>query len=100
MATGRITNPGSTDQGTEFFNQLFRALMKEEDIQLYKMYNETNASILKHLIRTLKSWHYITAKETMRYMDMLADLGHSYNHSVNCSMKKPADLTVENEKQV
>ena len=36
----------------------------------------------------------------MRYMDMLADLGHSYNHSVHCSMKKPADLTVENEKQV
>jgi transposase InsO family protein len=30
-----------TDQGTEFSNKHFRALMKEEDIELYNTYNET-----------------------------------------------------------
>ena len=64
-----------TDQGTEFFNKHFRALMKEEDIELYNTYNETKASIVERLIRTLKTkkLRYFTAKKTMRYMDMLPD---------------------------
>ena len=37
----------------------------------------------------------------MRYIDMLPDLVYSYNHTVYRSIKKkPADVTVENEKQV
>ena len=65
-----------TDQGTEFSNKHFRALMKEEDIELYNTYNETKASIVERLIRTLKTkmWRYFTAKKTMRYVDMLPDL--------------------------
>ena len=44
-----------TDQGTEYLNKHFRALMKEEDIELYNTYNETKASIVERLIRTLKT---------------------------------------------
>ena len=49
-----------TDQGTEFLNRHFWALMKEEDIELYNTYNETKASIVERLIRTLKTkmWRY------------------------------------------
>ena len=50
-----------------------------------------------------KMWRYFTAKKTMRYIDMLPDLVFSYNHmySIHRSIKtKPADVTVENEKQV
>ena len=37
----------------------------------------------------------------MRYIDTLPDLVYSYNHTVHRSIKKkPADVTVENEKQV
>ena len=92
-----------TDQGTEFLNKHFRALMKEEDIELYNTYNETKASIVERLIRTLKTkmWRYFTAKKTMRYIDMLPDLVYSYNHSVHRSIKtKPVDVTAENEKKV
>ena len=65
-----------TDQGTEFFNRHFQALMKEEDNVLYNTYNETKASIVEHLICTLKTrmWPYFTAKKTMRYINMLPDL--------------------------
>ena len=78
-----------TDQGTEFFNGHFQALMKEEDIELYNTYNETKASIVERLIRTLKTkmWRYFTAKKTMRYIDVLPDLVYSYNHSVHRSMR-------------
>ena len=91
-----------TDQGTEFFNRHFKALMKE-DIELYNTFNETKASMVERLIRTLKTklWRYFTAKKTMRYIDLLPDLVHSYNHSVHRSIKmKPAQVTADNEKQV
>ena len=77
--------------------------MKEEDIEQYNTYNETKASIVERLIRTLKTkmWRYFTAKKTMRYVDMLPDMVHSYNHSVHRSIKtKPVDVTAENEKKV
>ncbi len=92
-----------TDQGTEFLNRHFQALMKEEDIELYNTFNETKASIVERLIRTLKTkmWRYFTAKKTMRYIDILLDLVYSYNHSVHPSIKtKPINVTTENEKKV
>ena len=74
--------------------------MKDEDIELY---NETKASVVKRLIRTLKTnmWRYFTTKKTMRYIDMLPDLAYSYNNSVHRSIKtKSANVTVESEKKV
>ena len=103
LTSGRKPEKIMTDQGTEFLNKHFRALMKEEDVELYNTYNETKASIVERLIRTLKTkmWRYFTAKKTMRYVDMLPDLVYSYNHSVHRSIKtKPVDVTAENEKKV
>ena len=103
LASGRKPEKIITDQGTEFFNKHFKALLKDEDIELYNTYNETKASVVERLIRTLKTrmWRYFTAKKTMRYIDMLPDLVYSYNHTIHRSIKKkPADVTVDNEKQV
>ena len=102
LASGRKPEKVMTDQGTEFFNKHFKALIKE-DIELYNTFNETKASIVERLIRTLKTkmWRYFTAKKTMRYIDVLPDLVYSYNHSVHRSIKtKPAQVTADNEKQV
>ena len=44
LTSGRKPEKIMTDQGTEFLNRNFRALMKEEDIELYNTYNETKAS--------------------------------------------------------
>ena len=41
-----------TDQGTEFFNRHFKALLKDEDIELYNTYSETKASVVECLICT------------------------------------------------
>ena len=84
-----------TDQGTEFFNKHFKALLKDEDIELYNTYNETKSSIVECLIRTLKTrmWRYFTAKKTMRHIDILPDLVYSYNHTVHRSIKmRPTDV--------
>ena len=89
LASGRKPKKVMTDQGTEFFNKHFKPLMKEEDIELYNTYNETKASIVERLIRTLKTkmWRYFTAKKTMRYIDVLPNLVDSYNHSMHRSIK-------------
>ncbi len=103
LKSGRKPQKIQTDQGTEFFNRPFKALMKQEDIQLYNTYNETKASVVERLIRTLKTkmWRFFTAKKTRRYIDMLDDLAYSYNHSKHRSIKKkPANVTTENEQEV
>ena len=77
--------------------------MKEEDIQLYNTYNETKASIVERVIRTLKTRmrRYFTAKKTRRYIDVLPDLVDSYNNSKHRSIqKKPINVTHNNEEEV
>ena len=103
LASGRKPQKIMTDQGTEFFNKSFQALLKNEDIQLFNTFNETKASIVERVIRTFKSkmWRYFTAKKTMRYLEMLPDLVYSYNHSRHRSIKmKPALVNTENEDDV
>ena len=55
LASGRKPEKIITDQGTEFFNKHFKVLLKDEDIELYNTYNETKASVVERLIRTLKT---------------------------------------------
>ena len=103
LESGREPQKIQTDQGTEFFNKHFKALMNEEEIQLYNTYNETKASIVERVIRTLKTrmWRYFTAKKTMRYIDVLPDLVDSYNRSKHRSIqKKPINVTENNEREV
>ena len=103
LESGRKPKKIQTDQGTEFFNKHFKALMKEEEIQLYNIYNETKASVVERVIRTLKTrmWRYFTAKKTMRYIDVLPDLVDSYNRSKHRSIqKKPINVTQNNEREV
>ena len=103
LTSGRKPEKIITDQGTEFFNKYFKALLEDEDIELYNTYTETKASVVERLIRTLKTrmWRYFTAMKTMRYIDTLPDLLYSYNNTVHRSIKKkPVDVTADNEKQV
>ena len=100
LSSGRKPEKVMSDQGKEFFNRHFQALMKEEGIKLYNTYNETKASIVERLIRTLKTkmWRYFTAKKTI---DVLPELVYSYNHSVHRSIKaRPVDVTAENETKI
>ena len=103
LESGRKPEKIQTDQGTEFFNKHFKALMKKEEIHLYNTYNETKASVVERVIRTLKTrmWRYFTAKKTMRYIEVLQDLVDSYNRSKHRSIqKKPINVTQKNEREV
>ena len=55
LSGGRKPEKIITDQGTEVFNKHFKALLKDEEIGLYNTYNETKASVVERVIRTLKT---------------------------------------------
>ena len=103
LESGRKPMKIQTDEGKEFFNKHFKAVMNKEGIELYNTYNETKASVVERLIQTLKTkmWRYFTSKRTRRYIDVLPDLLFSYNNTKHRSIKKkPSKVTTTNEQMV
>lgn len=93
-----------TDKGTEFLNRHFQSLLRKNSILFYTSENDDiKASVVERFNRTLKTkmWKYFTYKNTHRYMDVLKDLVHSYNHTHHRSIgMTPVSVSLENEEFV
>ena len=93
-----------TDKGTEFKNQRFQQFLDKVGIHYFTTENpETKASIVERFQRTLKSrmWKYFTHHKTRRYIQVLPDLVHAYNHRVHRSIQMaPVSVNENNESQV
>ena len=73
-----------TDQGKEFFNKTFAALMKEYGgINHYHTWSERKASIVERFNRTLKSkmYRYFTEQNTLVWINILPKLVSDYNNT-------------------
>ena len=46
------------DQGSEFYNNIFKKFLKGNEISMYSTYNEGNSVVAKRFIRTLKNKIY------------------------------------------
>ena len=46
------------DQGSNFFNNVFKKLLKDNDISMYSIYNEEKSVVAERFIRTLKNKIY------------------------------------------
>jgi len=80
----RKCNMVQSDKGTEFLNYSFQTMLKRHDIKFYTSENEDlKAAVAERFNRTLKTkmFRYFTYKNTRRYVDILADLLHSYNNT-------------------
>ena len=93
-----------TDQGKEFINTPFQQFLKSESIDYFTTYNEDiKASVVERFNRTLKTkmWKYFTSQQTNVFVDVLADLVWSYNHSYHRSIKmQPAEVNQQNQEEV
>jgi len=99
----RICRKLRTDAGREFLNHKFQALLKSKGIIYFTSKNETKSAIVERYNRTLRSrmWRYFTATKQQRYIDVLPQLVHSYNHSKHSSIGiEPANVTVMNGETV
>jgi len=90
-----------TDKGTEFKNKDFQKFLKKKNIHYFTTENpETKASVVERFQRTLKTsmWKYFTHYKTRRYVDILDDLVHAYNHRVHRSIQMtPASVHLRHE---
>ena len=64
------------DKGSEFYNSSFKKWLKDNDIEMYSIYNEGKSIVAEKFIRTLKNkiYKYITSISKKMYIDKLDDI--------------------------
>ena len=72
----RKPNKISVDQGSEFYNNLFKKWLKNNDISMYSTYNEGKSVVAERFVRTLKNkiYKHMTAISKNVYFDVLDDI--------------------------
>ena len=102
-AKGRKPLNLQTDDGKEFYNRMFQALMKREGIHHFSTFGDTKASIVERFNRTFKEklYRYFTIKNTLGYLPVLPDLVKGYNASYHHTIgMAPNQVNFKNEKEV
>jgi len=101
LSDGYKPNMVQSDKGTEFLNSTFQSMLKQHNIKFYTSANEDiKAAVVERFNRTLKTkmYRYFTARNTRRYVDVLPDLLHSYNHTYHRSIgMAPVEVDDTNE---
>jgi len=101
LTDGYKPNMVQSDKGTEFLNSTFQSMLKRHDIKFYTSENEDiKAAVVERFNRTMKTkmYRYFTARNTRRYVDVLPDLLHSYNHTYHRSIgMAPVEVDDTNE---
>ena len=99
--SNRKPNKIWVDQGGEFYNNVFKKWLSDNDIIMYSTYNEGKSVVAERFIRTLKNklYKHMTAAGKNVYYDVLDDVVNEYNNTKRSTIKiKPID--VKNNKRV
>ena len=87
------------DQGSEFYNDVFKMWLKNNDISMYSTYNEGKSVVAERFIRTLKNklYKHMTAVPKNVFYDVLDDIVKKYNNTWHSTFKmKPKDVGDDN----
>ena len=88
------------DQGGEFYNNVFKKWLSDNDVIMYSRYNEGKSVVAERFIRTLKNKFYkhMTATGKNVYYDVLDDVVNKYNNTKHSTIKmKPIDVGDNNK---
>ena len=80
---------------TEFYNNVFKKWLKDNDIEMYSIHNEGKSVLAERVIRTLKTeiYKYMTLVSKNVYIDKLDDIVGEYNYPYHRTTKvKPVDV--------
>ena len=77
------------DNGSEFYNKIFKKWLNDNNIEMYSTFNEGKAVVIERFNRTLKNkmFKYFTANGTYKYIDILPSLINEYNNKKHSSTK-------------
>ena len=69
------------DKESEFYNNSFKKLLKDNDIEMYSTHNEGKSVVAERFIRTLKTkiYKYMTSISKNVFIDKLDDIVNKYN---------------------
>ena len=87
--SNRKPNEKWVDQGSEFYNNVFKKFLKDNDISMYLTYNEGKSDVAERFIRTLKNkiYKHMTAISKNVYFDVLDDIIDKYNNAYHKFIK-------------
>jgi hypothetical protein len=88
-----------TDKGKEFYNKVFKELMKNYNINHYSTYTIIKASIVERFNRTQKSKieTQLEKQSHYRWVDILPKLMKTYNNTKHSTIKRrPVDVNLKN----
>ena len=83
------------DQGREFYNNVFKRWLKDNDISMYSTHNEGKSVVAERFIITLKNkiYKHMTAISKNVYFNVLDDIVDEYNNTYHKTIKtKPIDV--------
>ena len=101
--SNRKPNKIWVDQGGEFYNNVFKKWLSDNDIIMYSTYNEGKSVVAERFIRTLKNrlYKHMTPTGKNVYYDVLDDVVNKYNNTKHSTIKmKPIDVKDGNNKRV
>ena len=93
--SGKKANKIWLDQGSEFYNNVFKRCLSNNNIIMYPTYNEGKSVVAERFIRTLKNklYKHMTATGKNVYYDVLDDIVNEYNNNNHSTIKmKPIDV--------
>ena len=99
--SNRKPNKIWVDQGGEFYNNVFKKWLSDNDIIMYSTYNEGKSVVAERFIRTLKNklYKHMTATSKNVYYDVLDDVVNKYNNTKHSTIKmKPIDVKDNNKR--
>ena len=99
--SGRKPNKKWVDQGSEFYNHVFKTWLSRNNIIMYSTYNEGTSVVAERFIRTLKNklYKHMTATGKNIYYDVLDDIVNEYNNTKHNTIKmKPKDVGNNNKR--
>ena len=95
QSNSRKPNKIWVDQGSEFYNNVLKKWLSDNDVIMYSTYNESKSVVAEGFIRTLKNklYKHTTAIGKNVYYDVLDDVVNEYNSTKHSTIKmKPIDV--------
>ena len=88
----RKPNEICTDPGSEFYNNVFKKWLKDNDIIMYSAHNQGKSVVTERFIRTLKNkiYKHMTAISKKLYFSALDDIVDEYNNTDHQTFKMKA----------
>ena len=93
----------ASDAGGEFLGKPVQDLFEKYNVKHFVLRGQPKCSIVERVIRTLKSkmFKYFTAKNTLKYIDVLDDLVSAYNDRYHRTIQmSPSQVNKKNEKKL